>query len=1013
MQLFSSCIRPHASQRLTTQPQISKGLCLDLHATSRIKCGDMVNQGTNFRSADMPDCTRDATTSIINSPKRDSFWLRRRCGQRHQRSQFCFQHLEERFLFAGDFPPTIDTVPDLSLSEDADLQSIALSGISAGAGLPSSLRISASSQNESLVIQPNVIYQAGQPAGILELQPTPDAHGAVTIVVTVEDSGPDNDDATGADNGVTTVSFTVNVASVNDPPTLTQPGSVAFEMNSGASIVASSPAVTGRDYGELHSGSIFTSSIDMTPDGTGMIVGASGGTDTEVGYVEVYHRVDELSPWTQIGQQLVGDDETALGRTVSLNDSSTRIAISTGRAVSIMEFNTEIATWVSLGTPIVQPGIIASLAMDSTGDLLAIASADSEGIPNAQLHRFDGTDWNLEQGNLTMGQDVAEDVKNQVAQSQVVINAAGNRLIHSIAGCGCSGTGFAQVYERNAETSQWSALGDRIQGEGSYGSATSISGDGQTIALGAPQLGNETDLFGNGLVEVLRFNANLGQWLPHGNAITGTASGQQLGTTLALSQDATTLVIGSPGASTELANNGGKVAIFQFDDLTSNWQLTQEHHGPDSNASFGWRTAVSATGSSVITGARGSTSSINKNGTLLSFSRAHAISLAGITAGGGESQAVRITAVSENPFVTGQPVINYASGDPQANLLFLPNLDHAGLAEIQVTIEDTGLDGDFDTTGDNILTERTFSFGVGLSNFEKKADRLSLELGEAGVDIRLSKNTDGTILDIEGDRWIGVASDQILIPDESLMILPDLRDFGRVELVLENPRNIIFDDASAWRLSTPLIDGQRFLRGLTSLDDTSEVIYIEGGALWQNPIDPNDIDASGHVSPLDVLQIINELAANIFSDPLTGILTNPLTIDNWPNRNFDQNASGSISALDALRVINHLASQQNNQGGEGEVAFQPLPGLSPLHSDPWFMELQLCKINSLLPLAPCDNQIPSASTLPGNLNNTDAIFSARTSVTETAQTQPSNISALLSTNSNIADAVDDVIQTWQ
>lgn len=993
-----------------------KGHCLALRRIVSMVGTSTKTQLTNIRSADMPDGTRAVKNTIIKSIKRNFFRSRRRPRQRRPGSHFRIQNLEDRFLLAGDFSPTIDPIADLSVNEDADIQTVILSGISVGAGSPDSLRISASSQDESLVVQPTVIYQAGQSGGILELQPTPDAHGSVTIVVTVEDSGPDNDNTTISDNGLMTVSFTVNVASVNDPPTLAQPESVAHELNAKASIVASSPTVAGRDYGALHNGSIFTSSLDLTPDGTGMIVGASGGTDTGVGYVEVYQRADELSPWTQIGQQLVGDDETVLGRAVSLNDSSTRIAVSIGRAVSIMDFDSELATWTSLDTPITSPGIVASLAMDSTGDLLAIATADSDGIPNVQVHRFDGTAWNLEQGDLTMGQDVTEDVKNQVAQSQVAMNFDGTRLIHSIAGCGCSGTGFAKVYERNAETFQWTAVGNRIQGEGSYGSATSISGDGQTITLAAPQLGTETDLFGNGLVEVLRFDADSAQWLPHGNAITGTASAQQLGATVALSQDGETLLVGSPGASTEVANKGGKVSIFQFDHQTSDWQLTQQHHGPDAYGSFGWRTAISATGSSLIAGARGSSTSTNKNGKLISFSRAHTVPLTGITSGGGETQTVRITALSEQPLVTGQPSINYASSETEADLLFRPNLDQAGMALIQVIVEDPGLDGNFDTTADNGLTDRTFSFGVGLSSFETNADLLSLQLGEADADIRLSKNTDGTVLEIEGDRWIGVATDKILLPEESRMVLPDLRDFGRVELLLEEKRSMIFEDTATWRLGTPLVDGQRFLRGVRSLSSPSEILYIEGGAAWQNPINPNDIDANGSVSPLDVLHIINELTANFFSDPLTGILTDPLTVDNWPNRNFDQDASGHISTFDALRVINELATQQNS---EGELAFQLRPQSSQPASYPWFGSLRSNVPDSLFHFKLTDSQAPvdqrtlSTSNLSGNLRQTGEIFSVKPPTMLTSVSPSPSVSARLSTNSEITSPVDDVLKTWQ
>ncbi|MDB4532676.1 dockerin type I domain-containing protein [bacterium] len=975
----------------------------------------------------MTACTRDANKHSVPPPKGRFFRRPRWHGRRRQRPQLGFEYLERRFLLAGDISPTIDALPDLPLAEDADLQAISLSGIGVGAGIPDSLRISAVSQNELLVNSPNVIYQPGQPTGILELQLIPNANGDATIVVTVEDAGLDNDAATTADNGVTQVSFIVSVASVNDSPTVTQPPSVAFEMNAAASLVASSPTLTGRDYGDLHSGSIFTSSIDLTSDGNGMIVGASGGTDSSVGYVEVYHRTNELSRWIPIGQQLVGDAETVLGRTVSLNDNSTRIAFSIGRAVSIMELNQELNTWVSLGTPISTQGIVASVVLNSTGDLLAIATADSDGIPNAQVYRFDGVDWLLEQDSLTMGQDVSEDVDNQVSQSRVAMNSDGTRLIHSIAGCGCSGTGYAKVYERNAETAQWTALGNRIEGDGSYGSTTAISGDGLTVAVGAPQLGTETDLFGNGLVAVLRFDASSDQWLPLGNAIVGAANGQQLGAAVSLTEDATTLVIGSSGASTDLVNKAGKISIFKFDEQTSDWNLVQEHNGPDANASFGWQSAVSGSGSSVIAGARGSSSSTNKNGTLVSLSLGHTIPLSGITAGGDESQAVRISALTDETLVTGQPVINYTNGESRAELLFRPVLNHAGLAEIQVIVEDEGLDGDFATTGDNAVTTRTFSFGVGLSNFEQNAGRLSLGLGKASGDIRISKSDEGTTLALEGDRWIGIASEDILIPQENRMVLPDIRDFGRVELVMNGERNIVFEETATWRLGTPLIDGQRFLRGLTSLNDEAQIIYLDGGAPWQNPIEPSDIDASGHVSPVDALQIINELASNVFSNSLTGILADPLSIETWPNRNFDQDANGRISALDALRVINHLGTQQSNEGGEGETLARLTTHSSRQYSIPHHRAPLSGSLESLSgSLESLSGSLESLSgsleSLSGSLNPNAGIsfdftpdenpylLGKDSQATERAETP--NISPMAPTDSSMALAIDHVLQRW-
>ena len=824
-------------------------------------------------------------------------------------------------MLAGDSVPSIDPVADLSIHEDAGLQIISLSGISEGEGTPESVRISASSDNLELVDHPEVTHQPGQATGEIRLEPKPNAHGVATIEVLVEDAGADNDFQSTADNGHTSMTFTLEVSSVNDAPTLSPVGAIAFEINEKASLISSSPFLEGLDYGDSHPGSVFSSSIDMTSDGTGLIVGASSGTDSEVGYVEVYHRVNELSPWIQHGQQLVGDSETVLGRAVSLNDDSTRIAISTGRAVSVMQHDDGQDRWIPLGAPITQYGIISSVDLDSTGDLLALATADSDGIPNAQLYRFDGTQWVQEQGNLTMGQDVNEDVKNQVAQSYVAINQSGTHLLHAISGCGCTGKGFAQVYSWDIEDSQWMPMGNRIEGEGSYGSAVDISDDGMVVAIGAPQLGTEADLFGNGLVEVLSFDTNSGQWSSLGNPIAGTSNGQQLGKAVSLSADGRTLVIGSSGASSESVNAAGKVSILNFNDQIADWEITQEHYGPDANATFGWKTAVNATGSSLVIGARGGTSSPNRNGKLFSLSEGHAVALDGITPGGGEDQSVRITAVTDQPQIAGQPITVHADGASTAQLLFQPELDQPGIALIEVQVEDPGEDGDFTTYDDNGISQRVFSFGVGLSSFEESAGTLTLDLGKTSTDVQISRTNEGTTLQLQGDRWLGTATDDILIPDENRMILPALQQFNRVELVLDGERDLVFQDVNAWRVGTPLILGERFLKSVTQADNAQEVIYVEDDADWQNPIEPSDINMNGYVSASDALQIINELAANVYSDPSTGILMDPRTLESWPNRAFDHDANGRVSAMDALRVINHMASLQNDENAEGEAFF--------------------------------------------------------------------------------------------
>ena len=73
-----------------------------------------------------------------------------------------------------------------------------------------------------------------------------------------------------------------------------------------------------------------------------------------------------------------------------------------------------------------------------------------------------------------------------------------------------------------------------------------------------------------------------------------------------------------------------------------------------------------------------------------------------------------------------------------------------------------------------------------------------------------------------------------------------------------------------------------------------------GGAshIWQNQLNPFDVNQSGSVTPQDALFVINRL----LTQP-TGVLTGvPAT----PPIYYDVNGDGSVSSLDALLVINYL-----------------------------------------------------------------------------------------------------------
>ena len=116
--------------------------------------------------------------------------------------------------------PEIDAIADISINEDSPEQIVSLTGISAGGGEAQPLRVTASSSDTGLIPEPTVIYSSAESTGTLKFTPVADQFGTATVTVTVEDGGLDNNLATPGDNATVVRTFTVNVAEVNDDPTL-------------------------------------------------------------------------------------------------------------------------------------------------------------------------------------------------------------------------------------------------------------------------------------------------------------------------------------------------------------------------------------------------------------------------------------------------------------------------------------------------------------------------------------------------------------------------------------------------------------------------------------------------------------------------------------------------------------------------------------------------------------------------------------------------------------------------
>jgi len=92
------------------------------------------------------------------------------------------------------------------------------------------------------------------------------------------------------------------------------------------------------------------------------------------------------------------------------------------------------------------------------------------------------------------------------------------------------------------------------------------------------------------------------------------------------------------------------------------------------------------------------------------------VNLAGISAGGGETQPLQVTASSSNTTLLPNLTIDYTSPNAAGTLKFTPAANQSGTAVVTVTVTDGGLDGNLATGADNGTVTRSFTVTVNALN---------------------------------------------------------------------------------------------------------------------------------------------------------------------------------------------------------------------------------------------------------------------------------------------------------
>ena len=151
-------------------------------------------------------------------------------------------------------------------------------------------------------------------------------------------------------------------------------------------------------------------------------------------------------------------------------------------------------------------------------------------------------------------------------------------------------------------TSIWEQQGSAIVGDAEYdylGTSLALSADAKTLVAGAPNSNNDT-----GYVKVYHAGEDGGSRTQLGQTIYGNATGDQFGYSVDVTAQGNVIVLGSPGSYSD-NYRPGYVQVFSLDTgTTGTWkQVGQDIAGEAIGDDFGWSVSISDDGKTIAVGA--------------------------------------------------------------------------------------------------------------------------------------------------------------------------------------------------------------------------------------------------------------------------------------------------------------------------------------------------------------------------------------------------------------------------
>jgi hypothetical protein len=324
----------------------------------------------------------------------------------------------------------------------------------------------------------------------------------------------------------------------------------------------------------------------------------------------------EIDPFVQQGDSLTGGgegDEGNFGASVALSaDGSTALIGAPSddfRVGAAWVFTRSGSTWSQQGNKLTGGGergegeFGTAVALSADGNTALIGGiGDDKDTGAAWVFTRSGSTWS-QQGEKLVGS--SPEIEGRFGQSVALSGDGATALI----GCGpfYGHGGGAWVFTRTGST--WAQQGPRIDpsgevGEGNFGTSVALSSDGSTALIGAPWDNSHA-----GAAWVYTRSGE--EWVQQGNKLTGgEESGSNgfgegaFGYSVALSAEGNTALIGGPADT----NESGAAWVFIRSGSTWTQQSPKLTTGEGVNgyyAGFGRSVALSGSGDIALIGGRG------------------------------------------------------------------------------------------------------------------------------------------------------------------------------------------------------------------------------------------------------------------------------------------------------------------------------------------------------------------------------------------------------------------------